>query len=66
MQARSSSPHRARPQRQLESLLLITSGLLWGALALAMWQERRAEARRRLHEVSNRLLRQVFPNGLPR
>jgi hypothetical protein len=66
VQAYPPYTRRERPTRQIESLLLITSGLLWGAIALTMWQERRAEARRRLHEVSNRLLRQVFPQGMPR
>lgn len=51
--------------RELESLLLVASAVLWGALALTVWQERRAETRRKLHESSSRLLRQVFPNGLP-
>lgn len=55
-----------RPQREMESLLLVASALLWGAFALTVWQEKRAEARRRMHEVSARLLKQVFPNGMPR
>ncbi|MBI4493169.1 MAG: hypothetical protein HY690_10305 [Chloroflexi bacterium] len=62
-----SPPHvrQDRPQRELESLLLLASAVLWGALALTVWQERRAETRRKVQEVSSRLLRQVFPNGLP-
>ena len=58
----------ARPQdsvaRELQSLLLLAAGAAWAVVAYRAFAEtRRLEARRRLHFVSDRLLRQVFPDG---
>lgn len=66
VQLQSPYVRNDRSQSQLESLLLIASGVLWGAIALTVWQGRRVEARRKMNVASNRLLRQVFPDGLPR
>jgi hypothetical protein len=51
-------------RRELESLLALGSAIAWGALAVSVWSYvERSRARRLRHEVSNRLLAQVFPKG---
>ena len=51
-------------RRELESLLALGSAIAWGALAVSVWSYvERSRARRLRHEVSNRLLAQVFPRG---
>ena len=51
--------------RDVESLLWLAAGAAWAFVALRAWSEaRKADARRRVFAVSERLLRQVFPNGI--
>ncbi len=51
-------------RREVESLLAIGSAIAWGALAVSLWgYMERSRARRLRHQVSNRLLAQVFPRG---
>jgi hypothetical protein len=49
--------------RGVESLLWLAAGAAWAIVALKAWsQTKKVEARRRTFSVSDRLLRQVFPN----
>jgi hypothetical protein len=49
----------------MESLLWLAAGAAWTFVALkALGQARKVDARRRTFAVSNRLLGQVFPNGI--
>ena len=51
--------------REVESLLWLAAGAAWAIVALKAWsQTKKVEARRRTFVVSDRLLRQVFPNGI--
>jgi hypothetical protein len=51
--------------RGVESLLWLAAGAAWAIVALKAWsQTRKVEARKRTFAVSDRLLRQVFPNGI--
>jgi hypothetical protein len=51
--------------REVESLLWLAAGAAWALVALRAWSEaRKADARRRVFAVSERLLRQVFPHGI--
>jgi hypothetical protein len=51
--------------REMESLLWLAAGAAWAFVALRAWSEaRKADARRRVFAVSERLLRQVFPHGI--
>jgi hypothetical protein len=63
---RSSPMGRPRSAaRELESLLWLAAGAAWAIVALRAWnQTRKHEARRRTFAVSERLLHQVFPNGI--
>jgi len=61
----------ARPTRQrgtareVESLLWLAAGAAWAIVALRAWAHtKRIEARRRTFSVSEKLLGQVFPNGI--
>jgi hypothetical protein len=48
----------------VESLLWLVAGAAWALVALKAWsQNKKVEARRRTFVVSDRLLKQVFPNG---
>ena len=50
--------------RGVESLLWLAAGAAWAIVALKAWsQSKKIEARRRTFHVSDRLLKQVFPNG---
>jgi hypothetical protein len=52
--------------RGVESLLWLAAGAAWAIVALKAWSEtKKAEARRRTFHVSDRLLRQVFPEKHP-
>jgi hypothetical protein len=49
----------------MESLLWLAAGAAWAIVALRAWsQSKRVERRRKTFAVSERLLRQVFPNGI--
>jgi hypothetical protein len=51
--------------RGVESLLWLAAGAAWAIVALKAWsQTKKVEARRRTFVVSDRLLKQVFPNGI--
>jgi len=66
-----SSTSNARTHRQheaahgVQSLLWLAAGTAWAIVAIRAWaQSKKLEARRRTFTVSNRLLDQVFPNGI--
>ena len=47
--------------RDRESLLVLGSALMWGAVAVSVWSLlERVRERRQRHTVSNKLLSQVF------
>jgi hypothetical protein len=49
----------------VESLLWLAAGAAWAFVAIRAWnQTRKTEARKRTFSVSDRLLKQVFPNGI--
>ena len=51
--------------REVESLLWLAAGAAWAIVALKAWsQTKRVEARKRTFLVSDRLLKQVFPDGI--
>ena len=51
--------------REMESLLWLAAGAAWAIVALKAWtQTRRVEQRKRTFSVSDKLLGQVFPNGI--
>jgi len=51
--------------RGVESLLWLAAGAAWAIVALKAWsQSKKVEARRRTFVVSDRLLKQVFPDGI--
>jgi hypothetical protein len=53
------------PGYGVESLLWLAAGAAWAFVALRAWnQTRKTEARKRTLSVSDRLLKQVFPNGI--
>jgi len=67
MNAQSVSPARISREsvRGVESLLWLAAGAAWAVVALRAWkQTRKTEARKRIFNVSDRLLNQVFPNGI--
>jgi len=53
--------------RDVESLLWLAAGAAWALVALRAWnQTKKIDARRRTWSISDRLLRQVFPNDIRR
>jgi hypothetical protein len=51
--------------RGIDSLLWLAAGAAWAIVALRAWsQSKKVEARRRTFVVSDRLLKQVFPDGI--
>jgi hypothetical protein len=53
--------------RGIDSLLWLAAGAAWAIVALRAWsQSKKVEARRRTFVVSDRLLKQVFPDGIRR
>ncbi len=61
------SPREDRddPARDLESLLWLAAGAAWALVAIKVVNEaRKLESRKKTLAISNRLLHQVFPNGL--
>jgi hypothetical protein len=64
VQERRSVYAGSKSKRELESLLALGSAIAWGALAVSLWGYlERSRTRRVRHQVSNRLLQQVFPTG---
>jgi hypothetical protein len=63
----ASSIRRSRDDSAwgIDSLLWLAAGAAWAIVALRAWsQTKKVEARRRTFVVSDRLLKQVFPNGI--
>jgi hypothetical protein len=62
----ATQPNRPRgTSREVESLLWLAAGAAWALVALRAWaQTKRVEARRRTFNVSDKLLGQVFPDGI--
>ena len=65
----AQSPTSVRGPRDnahgVESLLWLAAGAAWAVVALKAWsQSKKVEKRRRTFAVSDRLLKQVFPNGI--
>jgi hypothetical protein len=63
----ASSVRRNRDEnaRGVESLLWLAAGAAWAIVAIKAWsQSKKVEARRKTWSVSDRLLRQVFPDGI--
>jgi hypothetical protein len=51
--------------RGIDTLLWLAAGAAWAIVALRAWsQTKKVEARRRTFVVSDRLLKQVFPDGI--
>ena len=51
--------------RGVESLLWLAAGAAWAMVALKAWsQSQKTKARHRTFSTSERLLTQVFPNGI--
>jgi hypothetical protein len=62
-----SNIHRTRDDsaRGVESLLWLAAGAAWALVALKAWsQTKKVESRRRTFAISDRLLKQAFPNGI--
>ena len=56
---------RDESTRGIESLLWLAAGAAWAIVAIKAWsQSKKVEARRKTWTVSDRLLQQVFPNGI--
>jgi len=56
---------RDETSRGVESFLWLAAGAAWAIVALKAWsQSKRVERRRRTFAISERLLKQVFPNGI--
>ncbi len=61
----SQRDDRDDPARDLESLLWLAAGAAWAVVAIKVVNEaRKLESRKKTLAISNRLLHQVFPNGL--
>jgi len=57
--------HQRGTAREVESLLWLAAGAAWVCVAIKAWaQSKRAEARKRTFSVSDKLLGEVFPNGI--
>jgi hypothetical protein len=53
--------------RGVESLLWLAAGAAWAIVALRAWHRtRKVDARRRTFSISDRILKQVFPDGIRR
>jgi hypothetical protein len=63
----SSAQRHSDRTRGVESLLWLAAGAAWAVVALRAWNKtRKVEARRMTFSVSDRILKQVFPNGIRR
>jgi hypothetical protein len=59
------TPRQRDAAREVESLLWLAAGAAWAIVALKAWsQTKKAEARKRTNAVADRLLHQVFPDGI--
>jgi hypothetical protein len=57
--------HSRDAAREVESLLWLAAGAAWAVVALRAWvRTKRVQSQRRTFAVSQRLLRQVFPDGI--
>jgi hypothetical protein len=57
--------NREESTRGIESLLWLAAGAAWAIVAIKAWSNsKKVEARRKTWTVSDRLLQQVFPNGI--
>jgi hypothetical protein len=57
--------NRDENARGAESLLWLAAGAAWAIVAIRAWsQTKKVEARRKTFNVSERLLQQVFPDGI--
>jgi hypothetical protein len=57
--------NREESTRGIESLLWLAAGAAWAIVAIKAWSNsKKVEARRKTWSVSDRLLQQVFPNGI--
>jgi hypothetical protein len=62
---RGTRSQRDGATREMESLLWLAAGAAWTFVAVkALNHARKVDARRRTLNVSDRLLGQVFPNGI--
>ena len=53
--------------RELETALWLLAGATWAFVAVKAWTHaRKTDARKKTMSVSERMLHQVFPQGLPR
>jgi hypothetical protein len=58
-------PYNSRRSDETEPLVYFAVGVAWAVVAYGLWkQSRRDEARRRVRDISSKLLSQVFPNGV--
>jgi hypothetical protein len=61
-------PASTRPRdatREVESFLWLAAGAAWAIVALRAWSHtKKVKSQRRTFAVSQRLLRQVFPDGI--
>lgn len=56
---------REEAAREVESLLWLAAGAAWAVVAVRAWSRvKRVEARKHVFSVSERLLGQVFPEGV--
>jgi hypothetical protein len=63
----AASVRRSREDsaRGIDSLLWLAAGAAWAIVALRAWsQTKKIDARRRTFVISDRLLKQVFPDGI--
>ena len=57
------TPHDSA--RGVQSLLWLAAGAAWTIVAIKAWsQTKKTGARKRTFSVSDRLLKEVFPNGI--
>lgn len=56
---------RNEAAREIESLVWAAAGAAWAFVAIRAWNRNRVQdSRRRLFQTTDRLLSQVFPNGI--
>jgi hypothetical protein len=55
----------SRRSEETEPLVYFAVGVAWAMVAFGVWRQvRREDARRKVRDVSAKLLSQVFPNGV--
>jgi hypothetical protein len=61
----ANEPLQPRRSDETEPLVYFAVGVAWAVVAYGIWrQARREDARRKVREVSSKLLAQVFPHGV--